>query len=118
MRHFLATLAAILLTTAFAAEQALAKAVSLSQGAAICAKYAGGQNSCGVGGKSKCCFYCVAGHCVDVTCNSNDCWVEVFRRAPSGSPTGVVGTQPSAQGTSMCCPPWLRWSAFLFTGTR
>ena len=42
MRHFLATLAAILLTTAVAAEQALAKAVSLSQGAAICAKYAGG----------------------------------------------------------------------------
>ena len=51
MRHFLATLAAILLTTAFAAERALAKSVSLSQGANICAQHAGGQNSCGAGGE-------------------------------------------------------------------
>jgi len=105
MRHSLIALVAILLTTAFTEEQALARSVSLSQGASICAKAGAAQNSCGVGGKSKCCFYCIAGHCIDVTCNDTDCWVEVFRRAPTGSPTGVVGTQPSAQGSACAAHP-------------
>ena len=106
MRHSLVILTALLLIAvgAFTTSPALAMSVSLSTGASICAKH-GGQNSCGVGGKSKCCFWCQGGHCVDVTCNDTDCWVQVFRKAPGGgSTTGVVGTQPSVQAPACAAP--------------